>query len=186
MIHEVIVTTKSSNGDVHNAPMGIKIDQKKVFISPFKPSTTLVNLISQKKAVINFTDDVRVFASIICGIKKDWPLISLKDVDIPRLENINSHYEISVTEIIDDEIRPKVICEILDKEIHRPFLGFNRAQFSVIEASVLVSRLGRISLEKILKEIEYLKIGIEKTSGDKEKEAWGWIENKIANYREKR
>jgi len=49
----------------------------------------------------------------------------------------------------------------------------------------LVSRLGRISLDKILKEIEYLKIGIEKTAGDREKEAWNWIENKIADYREK-
>ena len=47
MIHEVIVTTKSTEGEVHIAPMGIKMDQKEVFISPFKPSRTLENLISQ-------------------------------------------------------------------------------------------------------------------------------------------
>tara|TARA_Y100000590_G_scaffold146519_2_gene168355 strand:+ start:5992 stop:6549 length:558 start_codon:yes stop_codon:yes gene_type:complete len=185
MIHEVIVTTKSNDGEVHIAPMGIKMNQQEVFVSPFKPSKTLVNLISQKNAVINFTDDVRIFAGIICGIKKDWPLINLNTTDIPRLENVNSHFEISVIDIIDDEVRPKVICQILNKKVHSPFLGFNRAQFSVIEASVLVSRLGRISLDKILKEIEYLKIGIEKTAGDREKEAWNWIENKIADYREK-
>ena len=48
-------------------------------------------------------------------------------------------------------MRPRIICKQFDTYVIRPFLGFNRAQFSVIEASVLVSRLGRISLEKILK-----------------------------------
>ena len=48
MIHEVIVTTKSNDGEVHIAPMGIKMNQQEVFVSPFKPSKTLVNLISQK------------------------------------------------------------------------------------------------------------------------------------------
>ena len=38
-------------------------------------------------------------------------------------------------------------------------------------------------MEKILKEVEYLKIGIDKTSGPKEEEAWGWIQNKINNYK---
>ncbi|MAQ72809.1 MAG: tetrahydromethanopterin synthesis protein [Gammaproteobacteria bacterium] len=183
MIHEVIVTTKSTEGEVHIAPMGIKMNQKEVFISPFKPSRTLENLISQKEAVINFIDDVRIFAGIICGIKKDWPLTDLKNIDVPRLKDANSHFETAVKEIFDDEVRPKVVCKISNKDIHAPFLGFNRAQFSVIEASVLVSRLGMISMEKILKEVEYLKIGFDKTSGPKEEEAWGWIQNKINNYK---
>ena len=87
--------------------------------------------------------------------------------------------------ITDDEIRPKVECKISGKDMHSPFLGFNRAQFSVIEASVLVSRLGIISIDKIEKEFEYLKIGFEKTSGTKEKEAWKWIQNKIKNFKKK-
>ena len=62
-------------------------------------------------------------------------------------------------------------------------MGFNRAQFSVIEAAVLVSRLGMISMEKITNEIKYLKIGIEKTSGPRELEAWRWIEDKIENFK---
>jgi hypothetical protein len=66
--------------------------------------------------------------------------------------------------------------------MHRPFLGFNRAQFSVIELAVLSTRLGRISDDKVRNELEYLKIGIDKTAGDNEKEAWYWIEKKINKY----
>ena len=183
MIHEVIVTTSSKDNIVHIAPMGIKVDEKQVIISPFRPSKTLENLTNTKKAVVNFIDDVRIFAGIICGIKKDWPLTNLKNTDVPRLKDANSHFETVVKEIIDDEVRPKVVCKILNKSMHSPFLGFNRAQFSVIEASVLVSRLGMISMEKILKEVKYLKIGVDKTSGPKEEEAWGWIQNKINNYK---
>ncbi len=70
----------------------------------------------------------------------------------------------------DDEKRPDIICDISKKVINKPFMGFNRAQFSVIEASVLVSRLKMLPIEKILQEIEYLKIGIEKTAGQRESE----------------
>ena len=34
-------------------------------------------------------------------------------------------------------------------------------------------------------QIEYLKIGIDKTSGPKELEAWGWIEKKISEFKKK-
>ena len=105
------------------------------------------------------------------------------DDEIPRLELANTHYEVVVEKIIDNEKRPEIICNIVREEIHYPFMGFNRAQFSVIEAAVLVSRLGMISMEKIANEINYLKIGIEKTSGPRELEAWQWIEDKIENFK---
>ena len=178
MIHEVIITTKSSDGNIHIAPMGIKMNGEKIFISPFKPSKTLINLTSLGKAVVNFVDDVRIFAGIVSGSKKDWPLTDNKDFEVPRLEYANTHYEISVKSVLDDKTRPKIECTILNKEIHTPFLGFNRAQFSVIEASVLISRLNMLPIDKIENELEYLKIGLEKTSGEREKEAWEWIQKK--------
>ena len=182
MIHEVIVTTISQDNLVHIAPMGIKIDNNHLYISPFKPSKTLDNLLNTHKATINFIDDTRVFAGIVTGEKKDWPLIKNNSFGIPRLKNTNTHYNVSVIDINDDETRPKIICNIIEKKTHKPFLGFNRAQFSVIEAAVLASRLGRISTEKIIKEINYLKIGIDKTAGINELEAWKWINNKINNF----
>ena len=187
MIHEVIVTTISKNNIIHIAPMGIKIIENNIIISPFRPSQTLDNLVFNNKATINFTDDVRVFAGIVTKIKKDWRTIGYDtDENVPHLAETNTHYCVEAKEFMDDEKRPNIICDIIDQKTHRPFMGFNRAQFSVIEASVLVSRLGMISIEKIIQEIQYLKIGIDKTSGDKEKEAWEWIEKKISDFQSKK
>ena len=184
MIHEVIVTTISSEGIVHIAPMGIRFIDKQVVISPFKPSTTLNNITENNIATINFIDDVRVFAGIVSRHKKDWELSARNDLEIvPNLILANTFYNVVVNEYQEDDKRPNIICDIKNSAVIKPFLGFNRAQFSVIEAAVLLSRLGMISMEKIDREIEYLKIGIDKTAGPHELEAWGWIQDKILSYK---
>ena len=183
MIHEVIVTTVSQKNIVHIAPMGIQLINDRVIISPFRPSQTLENITKNNLATINFIDDVRVFAGIVTKYKKDWELEKIKDKSIvPRLVLANTHYNVVAKEFKDDERRPEIICDISKKVINAPFMGFNRAQFSVIEASVLVSRLRMLPIEKILQEIEYLKIGIKKTAGPRETEAWKWIEDKIQEF----
>ncbi|MBH44466.1 MAG: tetrahydromethanopterin synthesis protein [Gammaproteobacteria bacterium] len=184
MIHESIVISKS-NGKIHIAPMGIEMNSELVIIKPFKPSTTLENLKNNGIATVNFTDDVRIFAGIVSGFKKNWDIIDNNKFDIPRLKIANTHLDVKVQKVFDNDLRPKIECQILNKAMHFPFHGFNRAQFSVIEASVLISRMGIISMEKIEDEIKYLKIGIDKTAGSKEKEAWDWIEKSINNYRKK-
>ena len=184
MIHEVIVTTISNEGVVHIAPMGIRFIDKQVVISPFKPSTTLNNITENNIATINFIDDVRVFAGIVSRHKKDWELSARTDLEIvPNLTLTNTFYNVVVNEYQEDDKRPNIICDIKNSAIIKPFLGFNRAQFSVIEAAVLLSRLGMISMDKIDREIEYLKIGIDKTAGPHELEAWGWIQDKILSYK---
>ena len=62
---------------------------------------------------------------------------------------------------------------------HAPFGGFNRAQAAVIELAILVSRLDRLPPEKILTEIAYLKIAVDKTAGRKELEAWTWLMERV-------
>ena len=186
MIHEVIVTTISKDKKVHIAPMGVKIlqsDSKKlVQISPFKPSQTLNNILETKIATVNFIDNVKVFSGIVTGEKKDWELEVLDNKCAPHLQNTNTHMNVKAIEDHDDPVRPRIICEVINEQIHRPFLGFNRAQFSVIELAVLSTRLGRINDNKIKDEMKYLKIGIDKTAGKNEKEAWEWIEKKINIY----
>ena len=183
MIHEVIVTTVSQKNIVHIAPMGIQLIDDRVIISPFRPSQTLENITKNNLATINFIDDVRVFAGIVTKYKKDWELEDIKDKSVvPSLTLANTHYNVIAKEFKDDEKRPNIVCDISKKVIHKPFMGFNRAQFSVIEASVLVSRLRMLPIEKILQEIEYLKIGIKKTAGPRESQAWEWIEDKIQEF----
>ena len=63
------------------------------------------------------------------------------------------------------------------------FKGFNRAQLSVIEAAILVSRINILPISKIRKEINYLQIAIEKTAGKNENRAWKKLIKKINNKR---
>ena len=186
MIHEVIVTTFNKKKEVHIAPMGVKFvdfnNKQCVQISPFKPSQTLNNLIDTKVATINYVDNVKVFAGIVTEEKKSWDLNQVSDSCVPHLDITNTYMNVNVCQENDDEVRPNIICNIENTKILRPFMGFNRAQFSVIELAVLSTRLGRIEDDKVKREYEYLKIGIDKTAGEDEKAAWKWIENKIMKY----
>lgn len=182
MIRETIVTSISPEGHVHIAPMGVHhLENGQLAIMPFRPSTTFNNLLTTHCAVVNHCDDVRVFAGCITG-HRDWPLIETERVRGKRLVDALAHMELSVTHYQEDTVRPIFYCEVMHQVNHAPFQGFNRAQFSVIEAAILVSRLERLPRTKILSELNYLQIGMEKTAGPTEREAWSWLMEKVACF----
>jgi hypothetical protein len=183
MINETIITTLNEDGSVHIAPMGVRHEDEFFVIAPFKPSTTLNNLERSGQAVINMTDDVRIFAGCLTG-HYDWPTVDTSVVDGKRLEAALSHIEIEVARHEGDDIRPVFYCSAKHQETHAPFMGLNRAKAAVLEAAVLVSRLRMLPDEKIDNEIEYLQISIDKTASDNELEAWGWLMNRIRTFRE--
>ncbi len=183
MIQELIVSTQNGQGNVHLAPMGVHVqNEQELIILPFKPSTTLANILETKTAVLNYCDDVRVFAGCLTN-RKQWELKSAEKIVGSVLENALAHSEIELIKIEDDEIRPKLFCKIIHQVNHKPFLGFNRAQFSVLEAAILVSRLKMLPLEKIENELNYLKIGLEKTAGERELEAWTWLMEVLEDFK---
>jgi uncharacterized protein len=183
MINETIITTLNEDGSVHIAPMGVRREGESYVIAPFKPSTTLKNLERTGQAVINMTDDVRIFAGCLTG-HYDWPTISASVIDGKRLESALSHIEIEVVRQEGDDIRPVFYCSEKHQENHAPFMGLNRAKAAVLEAAVLVSRLHMLADEKIDNEIEYLQIAIDKTASELELEAWGWLMDRIKTFRE--
>jgi len=174
MIQETIVTTQNSSGVAHIAPMGIHVDSDEIIILPFRPSTTLNNLLENRAAVLNYCDDVRVFAGCLTG-RRDWPLNEAEKIIGKVLCCTLAHTEVELVRIEDDPARPKLFCKAVHTVNHAPFKGFNRAQYSVLEAAILISRLNRLPIEKIESEIDYLRIGLEKTAGDREWEAWAWL-----------
>ena len=178
MIRETIVTTVSAAGAVHIAPLGIIQDGEEWIIAPFRPSTTLDNLRAVPFAVANYTDDVRVFAGCLTG-RRDWPTIAAESVPVPRLAGALAHAELSVARVTEDEQRPRFHCGVVRALSHAPFRGFNRAQGSVIEAAILVSRLNMLPRQKVEAELAYLEIAIAKTAGPIEQEAWGWLIEKV-------
>lgn len=173
-IRESIVTTRDIDGSAHIAPMGIHEHKEGLIIAPFKPSTTLENLKRNEVAVINYPDDVRVYAGCITG-RYDWPVVEAEMIDAPRLKNSLAHSEVDVSRIEDDELRPKFICNLKHEVNHSPFHGFNRSQLAVIEAAILITRVHMLTTEKINQEMDYLKIAIDKTAGPRELEAWDWL-----------
>lgn len=181
MIRETIVTTMNAQRRVHLAPLGIIPEGDSFILAPFRPSTTLENLRVVPFANANYTDDVRVFAGCLTG-RRDWPVTSAQRIPVPRLASALAHAELEVTHVTEDEQRPRFHCRLLSETNHAPFRGFNRAKAAVIEAAILVSRLHLLPREKIERDIEYLRIAVEKTADAAEKEAWDWLMDKVADH----
>lgn len=181
MIQETIVTSQSDKGKVHIAPMGLHVVGAEILILPFRPSTTLDNILATGYAVVNHTDDVRVFAGCVTG-RRDWPLADSRRVPVKRLAESLAHIELELVKTTPDDVRPRLHCRVVYEANHAPFQGFNRAQFAVLEAAILTSRLNRLPWNKVEAELEYLRIGFEKCAGERERTAWGWLMEKIANH----
>ena len=177
-IHEVIVTTKNADGTAHHAPMGISEVNNYFQIKPFKPSTTYNNLMNQRSCSINYIDDVRVFAGALTG-HRQWPISPCEKVDGLYLTDALSHSEIAIQNVDDDDPRACFYGAVVNEQQHGLFRGYNRAQSAVIEAAILVSRPSMLPEPKIRDEINYLTIGMEKTAGEREWEAWGWLMEKV-------
>jgi hypothetical protein len=190
MIFETIISSVDLAGNPHVTPFGVKYEGQgedmHIVISPYKPSVTLENILATKCAVMNLTDDVRVFAGAVC--KNDYlPELQATNTQAnshaaPRLAYCLAHIELELLEVRDDATRPQLIMKKVAEFNHKQFAGFNRAQAAVIELAVLVSRLHMLPCEKIQTEINYLQIAIDKTAGERELEAWGWLIEKIEHF----
>src|ERR1700681_1093095 len=80
LIVETIVTTKTTTGEVHIAPLGLIAEGANWVLAPFRPSRTLDNLREVPFAVASHTDDVRVFAGCLTG-RKSWPTRAAAEID---------------------------------------------------------------------------------------------------------
>ncbi|MCS0494133.1 DUF447 domain-containing protein [Ancylobacter mangrovi] len=186
MIRETIVTTRSLDGEPHIAPMGATVIEGGYLLQPFRPSRTLTNLATTRIGVVNFTDDVRIFAGCVVGRRMSVDVKKATYIDCPRLADALSHDEITVETMEDDPQRPKFFCKTYHSEGHTRFEGMNRAKAAVLEAAVLVSRMNILTDEKIDQEMAYLAIAVEKTAGPDELEAWSWMVEAVDDFRRKR
>ena len=183
-VRETIVTTKNHDNTVKVSPLGIYIEESILKIKPFKPSTSLDNILRNKSGVINYIDDVRIFASCIIKKKIDIDFVATNTIDCFRIKDAVSHTEFIVENIDEDNERPTIICKPVNEETHKMYYGFNRAKSAVIELCILASRLGIIDNKKIDNEIKYLQIAINKTAGKNELCAWESLIDHINKYKD--
>ena len=86
VIYETVISTVARDGTPHVAPMGVRYrvtgTGSDVILMPFKPSTTLANIVASRHAVLNIVTDTRVFAGSVTGrssararssIRPTWP-----------------------------------------------------------------------------------------------------------------
>lgn len=182
IIYETIITSLDADNQAHIAPFGVREEGGLVLIAPFRPSASLDNFLYHRCAVMNLTDDVRVFAGALTG-RRDWPLSQAEKINGVVLSNTLAHQELALVEVREDQTRPTLLFKVVHEVQHHPFRGFNRAQAAVIELAVLVSRLHMLPMQKIDAEIAYLNIAIEKTAGARELQAWQWLLECIENFK---
>ena len=185
MIIEAVVTSRSVDGGIHMAPMGVHVlEQGRFGILPFRPSRTLDNLLATGEAVINYTDDCRIFAGCLTG-RRHWPLVAATEVQGSGLAAALSWDEVRVEDFADDPVRPSFRAKVVASKTVAPFRGLNRAKMAVVEGAILVSRLSMLPPERIDREMAVLASAVEKTAGPAEREAWGWLVEAVAEFRAK-
>jgi len=180
-IFEAILSTATVDGATHIAPLGFKREGEFIVLAPFHPSRTMDNLRANGIAAVSHTDDVRVFAGCLTG-RREWPLTPCAEIACGRLSHALSHSELRVERVEQDATRPRFLCCEVARANHAPFPGHNRAQAAVIEACILASRLGMLPADKLVREMAYLAIAIDKTAGPNELEAWRWLKHKIDRH----
>jgi hypothetical protein len=177
VIIESIVTTQNAAGIVNIAPMGVDWpdDPAVLILKPFIDTTTFRNLRETGAAVINLTDDVRVFTQAALSLPMAEPTIPATVVDGVVLANACSWREVEMVSVDATPPRARIDARVVHHGRHREFLGFNRARHAVLEATILATRLHLIPHDEVRAEVARLQILIDKTAGPREREAWTMV-----------
>ena len=84
-------------------------------------------------------------------------------------------YAFEVESIDDRQARTEIAARVVDRGRLRDFFGFNRAKHAVLEAAILATRLHILDRDDVSREIERLKIPVDKTGGPREQAAWEFV-----------
>lgn len=183
MIIESIFTTRDAEGNLNFSPMGVVWGEEEIVVKPYKETSTYPNLLATGQAVVNITDDVRLFARGAIG-KPTFPWSEARVVDGAVVDAACSWRELEVVEVNDSEERARIRTRVVHREVRREFVGFNRARAAVIEAAILATRTRFLPLEEILEDFDRLQTIVDKTGSPAEHEAFdhlaGYVEAEAA------
>jgi uncharacterized protein len=170
VIVETIVTTVGEDGTVNCAPMGVEWDDAAIVLKPFLETATYRNVVATRAAVVNLTDDVRIFAraAISNPTYQTVPAVAVRGV---VLADCCSWRELGVKSIDSRPPRSRIETEVVHRGSRREFIGFNRAKHAVLEAAIYATRLHLLPRPFIESELARLQIIVDKTAGPDEVEA---------------
>jgi hypothetical protein len=170
LILETIVTTVAEDGTVNCAPMGVEWSDAVIVLKPFLDTATYRNVAATRAAVVNLTDDVRVFARAAISNPQyaTTPAVVANGV---VLADCCSWRELEIRSIDSTPPRSRIETAVVHRGMHREFVGFNRARHAVLEAAIYVTRLHLLSRAFIESERARLQVIVDKTAGPQEFEA---------------
>jgi hypothetical protein len=178
MILETIVTTIAENGAVNCAPMGVEWGDATIVLKPFLDTATYRNVIATRAAVVNLTDDVRVFARAAVG-NPAYPTVPAVAVRGVVLADCCSWRELEVAAVDSTPPRSRIDTSVVHRGVRREFLGFNRARHAVLEAAIYATRLHLLPRELIESEMSRLQVIVDKTAGHAEREAMALLADHV-------
>ena len=170
MIVETIVTTRGRDGVVNCAPMGVEWDEDTIVLKPFLETATYRNVAATGAAVVNLTDDVRVFAQAAIS-NPTYETAPAVVVDGVVLVGCCSWRELAVRAIDNTPPRARIDTAVVHRGMRREFVGFNRAAHAVLEAAIYATRVHLLSRTFIDAELDRLQVIVNKTAGPRELEA---------------
>jgi hypothetical protein len=197
MILEGILTTADSDGTLHAAAMGAVVSDGAIdpssgriaafTLRPYSSSTTFGNLLARPEGVFHLTDDVLRLARILVGEAGTPETRPASTVDGRILADACFAHEFRGSFAHAGErpagagppTRATFEATVTASHLLRPFIGFNRAQAAVLEAAILVSRIGILPRSEILSQVGPLAVIVEKTAGPRERQAFSILRDRL-------
>lgn len=174
MIIETIVTSTAPDGTINFAPMGVEWQDDALVLKPFLETTTFRNVSASRVAVVNLTDDVKLFARAALS-DPQFPSFPAAVVRGVVLEAACSWREVEVVGVDDTPPRSRIETRVVHRGFRREFIGFNRARHAVLEATILATRTHLLPMEQIREELARLQVIVDKTAGPREQEAMAFV-----------
>ncbi|MDG2220331.1 MAG: DUF447 family protein [Rubripirellula sp.] len=192
MILESIVTSVDPEGSVNIAPMGPVIDwdltttdpiDQTICLRPFQSSRTYRNLRATGLAVVHVTDNAELFAkAAVDAIEpsqvNDW-VEPLESTQWWTLRDCHRWFAIRIESINDSQPRTEMTARIERSAVVRPFFGFNRGKYAVIEAAILATRTHLVEEAEIKSQLDHLQPLVDKTGGPAETAAFDFLRRTI-------
>jgi len=170
VIVESIVTTVAADGTVNCAPMGVEWGEDAIVLKPFLETATYRNVAATGIAVVNITDDVRLFAEAAIS-NPIYPTVPAAVVRGVVLADCCSWRELEARTIDSTPPRARIETAVVHRGIRREFIGFNRASHAVLEAAIYATRLHILPRDFVERELSRLQVIVDKTAGERELEA---------------
>jgi hypothetical protein len=182
MIVETIITSLAEDGTVNVAPMGVEWADDAIVLKPFLETTTYRNVVATRAAVVNLTDDVRVFARAAIS-NPEYPTVPAVVVRGVVLADCCSWHELQVRSIDSTPPRSRIEMMVVHRGARREFVGFNRACHAVLETAIYATRLHLLPRAFVESELARLQTIVDKTAGPREFDAMAILADYIRSAR---